>query len=210
MMTIRKSVAERQEEILGQPPRIPPLDRQAHADQVRAATRKLRAGILGEDVDLPVEAIPEIMFVMGRFTDIWDKQTALALQIQSESGVLPPRDRQLAILRTAWLLQAPYEWGQHVQVSKGVGISSEEIERVTNGSSAVGWTAHEAALLRAAEELRENVMVSDATWETLAQSLNDHQMFELLVLIGQFTATAYYQNSLRLRLERGNSGLDMR
>lgn len=210
MMTIRKSVAERQEEILGQPPRIPPLDRQAHADQVRAATRKLRAGILGEDVDLPVEAIPEIMFVMGRFTDIWDKQTALALQIQSESGVLPPRDRQLAILRTAWLLQAPYEWSQHVQVSKGVGISSEEIERVTNGSSAVGWTAHEAALLRAAEELRENVMVSDATWETLAQSLNDHQMFELLVLIGQFTATAYYQNSLRLRLERGNSGLDMR
>ena len=32
-------------------------------------------------------------------------------------------------------------------------------------------------------------------------------MIELLVLIGQFTATAYFQNSLALRLEKGNEGL---
>ena len=41
-----------------------------------------------------------------------------------------------------------------------------------------------------------------------AKRLNDHQLFELTVLIGQFTATAYFQNSLRLRLEAGNDGLN--
>lgn len=202
--------AERERDILGQPPRIAPLDRVEAEDLVREATRKLRAGIVGDDVELPIDAIPEIMFVLGKFPAIWDKLTALALQIQSHTGLLPPRDRQLAILRTAWLLQAPYEWGQHVQVSHSVGISPAEVERVVAGSGAEGWTAHEAAILKAAEELRGNVMVSDATWAELAKSLNEDQLFELLILIGQFTATAYYQNSLRLRLEAGNSGLDMR
>lgn len=204
------SIPDREQDIVGHPPRIAPLDRHQYADEVRAATRRLRAGIVGDDVDLPVESIPEIMFVMAKFPDIWDKLTALALQIQSQTGQLPPRDRQMAILRTAWLMQAPYEWGQHVSVSKSVGISSEEIERITQGSDAPGWTEHEKALLCAAEELRENAMVSDATWNLLAATLNEHQLFELLVLIGQFTATAYYQNSLRLRLEKGNIGLTAR
>lgn len=205
-----KSIEEREAYILGKPPRIPPLDRNEYGEEVREATRKLRGGIVGDSADMPLEAIPEIMFIMGKFPEVWDKQIALALQIQSETGALPPRDRQLAILRTAWLLQAPYEWSQHVDVSKKAGITSEEIERATVGSTAEGWTEHEAAILRAAEELREDVMVSDETWEELARTFDERQLFQLLVLIGQFTATAYYQNSMRLRLERGKQGLAAR
>lgn len=201
------SIADREAEILGKPPRIPPLGRQKAAAQVQEATRKLRSGIIGDGAELPVEDIPEIMFVMGRYPEVGEKITALAVQIQSETGVLPPRLRQLAILRTAWLLQAPYEWGQHVEVSKGVGITSDEIGYVKQGSAANGWTSVEAAVLRAAEELRKNVMVSDATWADLSDTLDEHQLFELLILIGQFTATAYYQNSLRLRIENGRQGL---
>jgi 4-carboxymuconolactone decarboxylase len=65
-------------------------------------------------------------------------------------------------------------------------------------------------VLQAAEELRERVMVSDATWAKLAEQLDDRQMFELMALIGQFTTIAYVQNSLRLRLEPGNAGLSAR
>lgn len=204
------SIEAREREVLGDGPRIQRVTDEASIEAVRRATRDLRAGIVGEDVDLPLSAIPEIMFVLCKFQDIWDKLMALALQIQSKTGVLKPRDRQLAILRTAWLLQAPYEWGEHVRVSKTVGISSDEIERVTAGSAAPDWTPHEAAILRAAEELRENALVSDSTWAELAKTLSEHQLFELLVLIGQFTATAYYQNSLRLRLESKNKGLASR
>ena len=35
-------------------------------------------------------------------------------------------------------------------------------------------------------------------------------LVELLIVIGQFTATAYFQNALRLRLEVGNDGLSAR
>lgn len=207
---VAASSRAREIEILGQPPRIAPLDRAASASDVRAATNRLRGDIVGDSAPLPIEGIPEIMFVLCRYPDLWDRIMALSLQMQGPTGVLPARDRQLAILRTAWLLQAPYEWGEHVRHSKKAGISSEEIERVTIGSAADGWDEHERAVLRAAEELRDHAFVGDATWEQLGSNLDDHQRFELLVLIGQFTTVAYFQNSLRLRLEPLNEGLAAR
>lgn len=114
------------------------------------------------------------------------------------------------VLRVAWLWQAPYEWGEHVKLAKAAGITSEEIERVTAGSAAPGWDDHEAALLRAAEELCADAMISDATWAVLAQRLDEQQLFELPVLVGQFTNVAYFQNALRLRLESHNPGLHAR
>ncbi len=124
--------------------------------------------------------------------------------------MLTPRDRQLAILRTTWLCQAPYAWGEHVKHSTRIGFRSEVIERVTQGSAAPGWNEHERAILRAVEELYEDAMISDATWEILSKCLNEKQLFELPVLVGQFTTVAYFQNALRLRLSEGNSGLRAR
>jgi 4-carboxymuconolactone decarboxylase len=203
-------IGKREAEILGKPPRIAPLDRVAAEHEVRDVTRKLRAGIVGDSQELPLDKIPEIMFTLCRYPDLWGKIMALSLQMQSDTGMLPPRDRQLAILRTGWLLQAPYEWGEHVRQSKRVGLTSEEIARVTVGSSAPEWDDHESAIMKAAEELREDVMVRDATWSQLSVRLNDGQLFELVALIGQFTNIAYIQNSLRLRLEPGNAGLSAR
>lgn len=204
------AVAARHEEVLGRPPRIAPLDRQSAAVEVQAVTNHLRGGVVSDAPPMPIDAIPEIMFTMHRYPALWAKLMDLTIQIQGPESVLPIRDRKLAILRTGWLCQAPYEFGEHVNQSKRAGLTSEEIERVKAGSEAPGWTDHERAILRAAEECVANAMVSDATWATLSTSLSDHQLVELLVLIGQFVATAYFQNSLRLRLEANNLGLAAR
>jgi alkylhydroperoxidase family enzyme len=204
---IRKRVEARHAEVLGQPPRILPLDREVVAEQVMADTAHLIAGVSGSAATIPLPAIPEIMFTMCRFPDLWRAYMELSIQIQGTPAVLPIRDRKLAILRTGWLCQAPYEFGEHVNQAKRLGFSDEEIERIVTGASAPEWNEHERAILRAAEELHENSMVSDETWAQLSARLDDHQLVELLVLIGQFVATAYFQNSLRLRLEANNKGL---
>jgi alkylhydroperoxidase family enzyme len=152
--------------------------------------------------------VPELVVTLLRHPNLYRRITGLAVALAR--GVLAPRDRELAVLRIGWLCQAPYEWGEHVRLAKQVGFSSEEIERVTHGSSAAGWTRHEAAILRAAEELHGTAMISDATWSVLAATLNDQQLIELPVLIGQFTLVAYFQNALRLRLGDGNVGLAAR
>jgi len=150
------------------------------------------------------------MFTMCRYPALWHSMIDLTLQIQGSDALLPLRDRKLAILRTGWLCQAPYEFGEHVNQAKRAGVTSEEIERITVGSSAPEWDAHDRALLRAVDELHGEAMISDDTWAQLSQRLNDGQLVELTILIGQFVATAYFQNSLRLRLEEGNKGLAAR
>ena len=63
------------------------------ADEVRAATNRLRAGVVGDPVELPLAAIPEIMFTLCLYPDLWQKVMDLSLQLQA-TGKLAPRDRQ--------------------------------------------------------------------------------------------------------------------
>jgi len=205
-------IEARHAEVLGQPPRIAPLDRAVMAEQVQADTDSLIGRIAGRASGrptLPLDAIPEIMFTLCRYPDLWQSLMDITVQLQGPNSVLPPRDRKLAILRTGWLCQAPYEFGEHLAQAKRLGFATQELERVATGSAAREWSDHERAILRAVEELHEGAMVSDETWNALAKTFDDQQMFELLVLVGQFTATAYFQNGIRLRLEANNRGLEI-
>ena len=43
-------------------------------------------------------------------------------------STLPPRERELVILRIGWLCRSGYEWGQHVGIALGSGLSQAEID----------------------------------------------------------------------------------
>jgi alkylhydroperoxidase family enzyme len=167
------------------------------------------AGASSNDLTAHFERLPEIIRTMLRHPELFARQTEIGMQLLGK-GALPGRDRELAILRMGWLCRAPYEWGEHVHIAKALGVTSEEIERITLGSAAPGWAAHERAILRAVEELHKDAMISDATWAVLSQRYDDRQLIELPVVIGQYQTIAYSQNSRRLRLHEGNLGLKAR
>jgi alkylhydroperoxidase family enzyme len=48
--------------------------------------------------------------------------------ILSES-TLPPRDRELVILRVGWLCRSEYEWSRHTIIAQRVGLTEMEIQR---------------------------------------------------------------------------------
>jgi len=124
--------------------------------------------------------------------------------------LLPIRDRELLILRASWLCHSPYEWGEHVAIGKANGVAPDEIEAITAGSTDPSWSVRERALLRAVEELREDATISDETWEALAQFYDEKQLIEIPVLVGQYQATAYWLNCLRIPLRDGNVGMAAR
>jgi len=66
-------------------------------------------------------------------------------------STLPPRERELVILRTGWLWQSEYEFGQHTRMSKEAGVTDTDVRRVTEGPDAAGWTPFETTLLRAVD-----------------------------------------------------------
>jgi alkylhydroperoxidase family enzyme len=193
--------------ITGMPPRVAPKQSEEIVRIAREHTARLRGAASDDKAPVAIADIPEmVVTLLGCHPDLYERIAEVAIQLLGR-GALSHRDRELVVLRVGWLCQAPYEWGEHVGVAKAVGVRSDEIEHITHGSSASYWSEHERALLRAAEELHESAMISDATWDALSQRLDEKQLFELTVLVGQFTMVAYFQNALRLRLSAGNAGL---
>jgi len=122
-------------------------------------------------------------------------------------GKLPPRDRELLILRTGWHCRSAYEWGQHVLIARSVGITDEEIDRVRAGPDSPGWDAFERVLLTAADELHEDGCITDATWAALAERYDERQLVELPMLVGHYHMVAFTLNSLGVQREEGVPGL---
>jgi alkylhydroperoxidase family enzyme len=194
--------AARTADILGKPPRIAPLAPAEIPKQVWDEMAGLYSG-----VGLPPPTrLDALHATLARSPELMRAHMELAVYLFR--GKLPVRDRELAILRTAWLTRTPFEWGEHVKVIKRLaGGTTAEIERIRVGSTAPGWSDHERAVLRGAEELHANAMIGDATWAELARSWDDAQLLEFPILVGKYTSVAFLLNSLRTRLEPDNPGL---
>jgi 4-carboxymuconolactone decarboxylase len=124
------------------------------------------------------------------------------------TGLLSPRLREIAILRTGWLCRAEYEWGQHTVLARRVGISDEEIIRVKRGPEAEGWTELEAAVVRAADELHSHACITDETWAVLAANLDERQLIEVPMLVGQYHIVSFTLNTLGIQREPGLGGFN--
>jgi 4-carboxymuconolactone decarboxylase len=116
-------------------------------------------------------------------------------------GELPPRDRELLILRTGFRCGSDYEWGQHVAIGKAAGLADDEIAAVAIGPDAGTWTALEATLLRAADELHDGSRITDGTWAELAAAYNERQLIEVCMVVGQYHLVAMTLNSLGVEPE---------
>ncbi|WP_404480290.1 carboxymuconolactone decarboxylase family protein [Novosphingobium sp. BL-52-GroH] len=145
---------------------------------------------------------PDVSLITLRHPGMFKGQMVLGIELAAK-GTIPHRERELAILRLALLARAPFEWCEHVDIGKAFGVTPEEIERVIDGSAAPGWTPHEAAVLRAVEELLADHCIADSTWDELAQTYDEKQMLEFPLLVGSYLMTALQQNSLKIQPKAG-------
>jgi 4-carboxymuconolactone decarboxylase len=181
-------------------PRIPPLPPEEWRDEVKPFLEAIPPGIerrLGDNNIFPTLARhPELFRAWLPFGGVL-----------LTAGKLSGRDRELLILRAAVLCESSYEWGQHVRISLDGGIERETIDRVLEGPDADGWSPHEAALLRAADELHESSRISDATWQTLTETYDTEQMIEATMIVGHYHMLAFALNSFGVELDEGLESL---
>jgi alkylhydroperoxidase family enzyme len=114
---------------------------------------------------------------------------------------LSPRQRELLILRVAALRDAAYEWEQHVVLAEEAGIDGDEIARIAEGPDASGWSTEDAAMLRAADELIGDAMIADATWAELSQTMDEHQLMDLVFTVGAYELLAMAFRSFGVQLD---------
>jgi 4-carboxymuconolactone decarboxylase len=181
---------------MGSEPRVPPLPPEQWTGDLKRILEAVPGGVenrLGDNNIFPTFAQHPDLFLA------WLRFGGYLLT----SGKLSGHDRELLILRTAVNCESSYEWGQHVRISLAGGMKRETIDRVSAGPDAEGWSPHEAALLRAADQLHEDSRISDATWATLAETLGTEQLIEATMVVGHYTMLAGALNSFGVELDEG-------
>ncbi len=121
-------------------------------------------------------------------------------------STLPPRERELVILRIGWLCEAEYEWAQHVLIGKEAGLTAEEIERIKAGPNARGWSEADKLLLQATDELRKDAFITDTTWNGLCQHFDTKQLMDVVFAVGQYNLVSMALNTLGVQLDDGLEG----
>jgi len=81
------------------------------------------------------------------------------------------------------------------------------IERITMGPDAPGWDPFEANLLRFADELYRDVVVSDRTWNALKQRYDDRMMIDATITLANYRMVSLALNILGVQSNPGEEKL---
>jgi len=147
-----------------------------------------------------------VFLTLAKNPELFVRWLAFSAEPYTE-GRLAPRQRELLILRTAWRCQSDYEWGQHVRMGRAAGLTEEEIGGVADHLDPWGWPPLDEALLRVVDELVADHVVAPPTWETLARHLDEPQLIEVLMVVGNYIGLAGFLNAVGVELEAGVTGL---
>jgi alkylhydroperoxidase family enzyme len=117
------------------------------------------------------------------------------------------RDRELLILRIGWNSQSEYEWSEHVGRVGGARKMGLPIERITFGPDAPGWDPFEANLLRFADEIYRDSVVSDRTWTALAQRYDTRMLIDATITAANYRMVSMALNILGVQVNPGEEKL---
>lgn len=127
----------------------------------------------------------------------------LRFNVHLFTSTLPPRIRELAILRVAHRRHCAYEWTHHAAMAIREGITDDEIAAVRDGDAADPF---ERAVITGVDELLENSELSDDTWAVLGERLDDRQRMDYIFTVGAYTTLAMAFNTFGVEVEKDPIG----
>lgn len=169
-------------------PRIEPVSDENASDEQREILAA--SGPSPLNVQRTIVQYPELARARQAFTNHIMRETSL-----------PAREREILILRTGWNCQSEYEFAQHSRFGRSVGLTDDEIRRITLGPDADGWDEFDATLIRAADELHHDAFISDDTWERLAQRYSTRQLMDAVFAVGQYHIVSMALNTFGVQFE---------
>lgn len=104
-------------------------------------------------------------------------------------GRLPDALREMVILRTAWHCRSRYEWGQHVEIALGAGVTDAQIVALSRGPQSLETPSQQVAL-QACDELCQSGLISDDSWQELLKHFDEKRVIELTLLVGHYRMVA--------------------
>jgi alkylhydroperoxidase family enzyme len=170
-------------------PRIEPVVLAQAAPEIRAM---LDPSGSGRDV-------AAVYRTFARHPKLYPPRQLLSEYIRTKS-TLSPRVREMLILRIGWRCRSAYEWAAHAPAGRRAGLTDDQI-RMLARSGYDGWSAADAAIVRAADELYADDTISDATWKALDEQFDEKQLLDVLITTGGYRMVSMVLNTFGVPAE---------
>jgi 4-carboxymuconolactone decarboxylase len=173
-------------------PRLAMIDEQQMNDAQRALLEALRAGPRGKSIT------PRGPFAVWmhapEFGDLAQKVGAHCRY----KTALPPRLSEFAILCTARLWRAQYEWFAHEPMAGKGGVKPKTIQALRAGRAPKSAPKDERAIYDFVQELYKTKRVSDRTYKRVHSFLGDAATVELVGILGYYVMISMTLNVFRM------------
>jgi 4-carboxymuconolactone decarboxylase len=128
----------------------------------------------------------EILRLMANSSVMFRPFVSMSAAIMRRSA-LPPRLRELVILRLASKMDASYEFAQHARIGAAVGVKQAEIASLRSGGGAPSTIRDDERLaLDLVDELIDTRHLSHELWGAAVTAFGVEPLLELLVVVGYF------------------------
>ena len=185
------------------PVRVPPLDEAEWTPSIRARL---------VDSWLPTDQAPPkpstVRATLARHETLfaaWDPFGAAVF-----NGALPARDREVLVLRTAWVTQCRVQWAYHEGPATQAGLTASDVAAIVEGPESTALAEWDRVLVRVVDQLREHATIDDATWDLLAARYSTEQLIEVPLVAGHYLMIAYAVNSFGTPVPEGSAPLPRR
>lgn len=122
--------------------------------------------------------------------------------ILSDENRLPPRQREIVILRVGFLCGSGYEFAQHQAIGLQCGLTLDDIARVKAGPDA-GWESADSALIRMTDELVQDHFVGEAAWAEMRNCFDEETSMDAVFTAGQYVQVCGFLNTFGVQLDAG-------
>jgi 4-carboxymuconolactone decarboxylase len=116
---------------------------------------------------------------------------------------LSPRLSEFAILCTARLWRAQYEWHAHAPIAEKAGVKAEAIADLKAGRTPKKVAADERAIFDFVQELYKKRRVGERTYRRVQGFLGDAGMVELTGILGYYAGVSMILNVFNVPLPDG-------
>jgi 4-carboxymuconolactone decarboxylase len=173
-------------------PRLALIDEQHMNDAQRALLEALRAGPRGKSIT------PRGPFAVWmhapEFGDLAQKVGAHCRY----KTALPPRLSEFAILCTARLWRAQYEWYAHAPMAEKGGVKPKTIQELRAGRAPKSAPKDERSIYDFIQELYKTKRVSERTYKRVHAFLGDAATVELIGILGYYVMISMTLNVFRM------------
>ncbi|MBM3529234.1 MAG: carboxymuconolactone decarboxylase family protein [Alphaproteobacteria bacterium] len=118
---------------------------------------------------------------------------------------LSPRQSETAILATAHIWKAQYEWYAHAPMAEKAGVKPATVKDLQAGRALKSAAKDEQAIVDFVRELYKIRRVSDRTYKRVHAFLGDKGVVELVGICGYYALISMTLNTFRAEIPGGGS-----